>query len=470
MGYAAYFIKFFAFFLSVVPFALLLFLPSILCEKECFRIRPVMAVTILAICLIVMAAPFPFFSDNGILNGYLFLASAFCFLVFASLVRISATEKTTSLYTAFMFKSTQSILVLTIECAKDLSNVTDLEAVSPITAGIDAVHVGLMLVTDLLLLPLAVLFAVRIMRPCLQYLKPAVLWLDMGMTLLFNVVMLLTGFFFVGVVLSVGGSMWILALCVLPLAAGQCLVVLFTFKTSLSMAREIETAMEMKLVRENAKTIQRELERSRIVFHDLRQLLRQLHTISGQDSEQLKPYIEKITELAQHSNIFFCENKCLNSLFQYYTGFAASKQIPISISAAVGEVCISDADLSILISNAMENAVTGAEEYQQQTGQSPMIAVAAGIVKNRLAFQVDNSCASVRYAPFISERERSCFLSAEAFLSSHEGGGHGLQRMQYLARNYQGNAHFRFDSEKRLWTTRINLSVRRDETYEDRYL
>ena len=465
-----FFIKFSDFCLSVSPFALLLFLPPFLYGKERFRISPVTAVTVLAVCLIAAAAWFPFFSEESILNGYLFLASVCCFLAYVSIVRVRAMESVCCLYMAIMFKSIQSILTLTIECAKDLSQAPDLEAVSPLAVRIDAAHVGLMFVTDLILLPLAVLFALRVMRPCLQYLKPAAIWLDMGITILFYAVMLLTGFFFVGVVLSVGGSLWVLALCVSLLAAVQCLVVFVAFNTSLSRVRESETAIGMELMRNNSKNIQRELERTREVYHDLRQLLRQLGTISGEDSEWLKPYIEKIAELAHCSNIFFCENKCLNGLFQYYTGLAASKQIPISVSAAVGEVSISDADLTILIANALENAITGAEEYRQQTGQEPMVAVVAGIVKNCLAFQIDNSCASVRCAPHIPDREQSGFLPAESFLSTHEGGGHGLRRMQFLAEKYQGNAHFRFDREKKLWTTRINLSVRRDEAYEDRNL
>lgn len=133
----------------------------------------------------------------------------------------------------------------------------------------------------------------------------------------------------------------------------------------------------------------------------------------------------------------------------------------MSLSADCGAVCVEDTDLTLLAANVLENAIRSAEDYQRQTGRAPSIAVIVGIVNNYLMMQVVNSCLSVRYAPWVSDAEKSRFLPVDAYESIHEGGGRGLKRVQIIVDKYQGRANYQFDAEKSQWTTRVSLMLRK---------
>ena len=442
----------------MVPYVLLLYLPHLLRAEERFRVRPALVKAVLAAFLAASAALYPFYPGHMLRNPCEAAVKVLCLLFFAAVIRGGAMEKIVMFFTAEAFSAAQLFILMITDSARTLMETQDPVWTDPVFFHTPA-NVGVLFLADAALFPLAVLIALRIVWPCIQYASPGSLWLDMGVIFVLDVVLLPVGFFLEAACVSVGGGMWAVLACAAVIVAAHGLLVYLVFLTTLTRAREQENRIQMELMRDNSRYIQRELERSRVVYHDLRQLLRQLYAVSGDKSEELRPYIERITDLAGHTDLFFCENKCLNALFQYYTGLAQSRDIPISISAEVGELSVNDADLSVLFSNAMENAVTGAEEFRQQTGQEPKITVVAGVVKNRLACQMDNSCAAVRYARNVPGRDHDSLLTADAFLSVHEHGGHGLRRMQFLASKYRGQAYFRFDERQRLWTTRIQLTI-----------
>ena len=120
---------------------------------------------------------------------------------------------------------------------------------------------------------------------------------------------------------------------------------------------------------------------------------------------------------------------------------------------------VEDTDLTILVSNIMENAIEGADIYRKKTGRNAEISIVAGIVKNYLALQVSNPCESVLYAPGVAEHEKGGYLGAERFLSIHENGGYGLKRISVIAGKYGGMAEFMFDEKKEVWTSRISIPL-----------
>ncbi|MBR1522885.1 MAG: GHKL domain-containing protein, partial [Lachnospiraceae bacterium] len=140
--------------------------------------------------------------------------------------------------------------------------------------------------------------------------------------------------------------------------------------------------------------------------------------------------------------------------------------------ANCGKLPFDDVDLTILISNAMENAVRSALEYRGQTADegaaiygeqasdgdtSDSIRFTAGVIANEFAVQIENPCAFASISHRYNKTPGS-FLPADAFVST-TGGGIGLRRIEDVTKTYDGGASFCFDSAKHIFITRMTLSM-----------
>lgn len=237
----------------------------------------------------------------------------------------------------------------------------------------------------------------------------------------------------------------------------------FYFSSAIHSAKDAENRLETELLRENSKTLMQEIERSRDIFHDLRHLLIHLSNLPESEiTSELRMQIEKVVKLTHNTDFFFCENNCLNTLFQYYSGYANEMNVPINISVVCGQLPIENSDLTLLIGNALENAIISAKEYLDsvsngvlpQDKEAGNIKVIGKIIEHNLAIQITNPCLFVRYKNPAFENAGG-FLPASAFLSVHEDGGRGLFRIDIITKKYSGEASFHYDREKCLFTTRI---------------
>lgn len=442
--------------LVLFPLALLLFIPY---EKERWRVRP-LVVYLLFAALGVASAIYPLFASGSL---YLALIMLALILAFYLLIRDSFTRKCATLFIAVFCLKAQSVLAIGYAATRDI--------VSGAEAEYDLIFNGgsilMFLLAAAALVPLIAVFERRILRPYLRTVSRRVMWLEILLLTIADLVFYLLAFFFVGFFIGIasetnGVPVW----CVIPgiyLFVFALFAVYFvTFRTTLLRSREVEDRLQTELLRENSANLQRAMEHSHEINHDLRQLLRQLNTMSERSGfSDLEPYIEKIVSLTEHTDTVFCENQCLNALFQYYAGYANEKHIPLNISAICGEVSVKDTDLTLLLANALENAINGAGEYRSQTGKDPEVSAIVGIIKHRLLIQITNNCAAVKYNPEVSENDRHTLLPADAFLSTHENGGYGLKRIDMISDKYQGTARFQFDETKSLWTTRIAIPIRK---------
>ena len=442
--------------LVLFPLALLLFIPY---EKERWRVRP-LVVYLLFAALGVASAIYPLFASGSL---YLALIMLALILAFYLLIRDSFTRKCATLFIAVFCLKAQSVLAIGYAATRDI--------VSGAEAEYDLIFNGgsilMFLLAAAALVPLIAVFERRILRPYLRTVSRRVMWLEILLLTIADLVFYLLAFFFVGFFIGIasetnGVPVW----CVIPgiyLFVFALFAVYFvTFRTTLLRSREVEDRLQTELLRENSANLQRAMEHSHEINHDLRQLLRQLNTMSERSGfSDLEPYIEKIVSLTEHTDTVFCENQCLNALFQYYAGYANEKHIPLNISAICGEVSVKDTDLTLLLANALENAINGAGEYRSQTGKDPEVSAIVGIIKHRLLIQITNNCAAVKYNPEVPENDRHTLLPADAFLSTHENGGYGLKRIDMISDKYQGTARFQFDETKSLWTTRIAIPIRK---------
>lgn len=109
--------------------------------------------------------------------------------------------------------------------------------------------------------------------------------------------------------------------------------------------------------------------------------------------------------------------------------YAVAQYMTVSIACTVkaecGKLPLSPVDLTVILANALENAVRAAGETN-----APWLDVKIGVVGGSLAVEVENSCAGVKFARGAHGEK---FLPASAFLSGREGGGMGLKSIAAAA-------------------------------------
>ena len=244
-------------------------------------------------------------------------------------------------------------------------------------------------------------------------------------------------------------------------------LLIFTFYSKISLsvskARNREQAVELALMRQNYTYIEENIQQQKRALHDTRQLLRNISGIAkNEPKETLLKYIDEAMDHTVVSDTRFCLNPCINGLLAYYAGLAETQGIGFSVRAVCSELPFSDSDLTILLGNALDNAVRSAAEFgEANPGAHPEIHFLADTVKDQFAIQIENPCVSVSYAkPFLqgNRTEGVNWFPAEAFLSTHRG-GYGLRRMELITGKYHGYAGFSYNPVEQVFTTRLMLPL-----------
>ena len=129
--------------------------------------------------------------------------------------------------------------------------------------------------------------------------------------------------------------------------------------------------------------------------------------------------------------------------------------IDCRVQADCGELPVSAADLTVLLGNAMENAVNACLKLPEDGNR--WIDVKVGVIRSSLVIEIRNPCQGV----YFSERyqRRQGFLPAAAFLSERKEGGFGLRSLSHTAKKYDGEAVFRYDDGEKSFTARIRLNL-----------
>ena len=90
--------------------------------------------------------------------------------------------------------------------------------------------------------------------------------------------------------------------------------------------------------------------------------------------------------------ITFCENEAANLIFSAFAGRMKEHDIAISIKAQIPRnIHISESDLCVLLSNALENALHACGKLQEK-GNTGVMEVNAYQKGKKLFFQFINSC------------------------------------------------------------------------------
>ena len=182
-----------------------------------------------------------------------------------------------------------------------------------------------------------------------------------------------------------------------------CCVAYLVFVLHISAAERARSQLEQVQDTLNIQIAQavREIEALResqqkvkVYRHDLRHHMQYLSSCIGNGKiQQAQVYIQEIcSEIEADKVTVFCENEAANLIFSAFVRRADNQGIPIKIEAVLSCVVpISESDLCVLLSNALENALHSCQKRKEK-GLPAAIEVSAYEKKGKLFLQMINSC------------------------------------------------------------------------------
>lgn len=149
----------------------------------------------------------------------------------------------------------------------------------------------------------------------------------------------------------------------------------------------VQAVREIELLRESQQ-------QASTYRHDLRHHMQYLLTcIENGQPEHAQEYIHGIySEIEAKKVTVFCENEAANLIFSAFAGRAEEQNIPLKIRAAIPRIIpVSESDLCVLLSNALENALHACQKLKAK-GFPGGIEVSAYEKNGKLFLQISNSC------------------------------------------------------------------------------
>ena len=461
MSIVLYLRCFCGFALQLVPCALLLLVPF---RQEAFAKGKRRAYAWLAALALGFSLCYPLSvwwnmgqAANGNLDDNLFMLAAIASVtaLYARMTRVNLLRKFSALFIVISYAAVQFFL------ANMLMDFLPLKKQDMIYN--DATLVAYLIVTAVLL-PLVALFMRTKLKNYLEILQhTGHSRLELGFLAVVLVLYLVLNALYSALWIQLRDTLQLSFVYFIPFSLFLSVLLIFTFYFTINLsvfkAKSAEQAMELALMRQNYTHIEENIGQQKRALHDTRQLLRNISTLAKDGTrEDLLKYIDEAMEYTTVSDTRFCANPCVNGLLNYYAGLAEAQGVGFSARAVCNRLPFSDADMTILLGNALDNALHAASEFgEAQPDPKPEIRFAADTINDQFAIKIENPCLSVTWAEGFP-RSNQDWLPAEAFVSTH-GGGYGLRRMEMITGKYDGHAWFSFDAENRVFVTRLMLPV-----------
>lgn len=143
-------------------------------------------------------------------------------------------------------------------------------------------------------------------------------------------------------------------------------------------------------------TLRESQEKTKEYRHDMRHHMQYISScIENQKLEHAQQYIQKIcSEIEANKVIVFCENEAANLIFSAFAGRAKEQNTAMIVKAQIPKkIHVSESDLCVLLSNALENALHACQNMRER-GMESGIEVVAFEKNNKLFLQFINSCDS----------------------------------------------------------------------------
>lgn len=227
------------------------------------------------------------------------------------------------------------------------------------------------------------------------------------------------------------------------------------FWESIRRKRESEHHKLLAIQQMQYDNMTHEMEEVRRMRHDMKHHLNLFSELIREGNKaELMAYLSEMTTRVDHNeNTVYCHNAIVNGLLQYYISIAENENIHCEVQADCNDMDISHIDLIVVLGNIMENAMQACRETEGHR----WIRMEIGIIGGALVMQVTNPYREISLSKLPGLAEE--FLPASAFLSTHAGGGYGLQSVAYIAEKYGGSARFRCDDKAKIFTTRIRMNL-----------
>ncbi len=147
--------------------------------------------------------------------------------------------------------------------------------------------------------------------------------------------------------------------------------------------RDLET-LELQLLEErimDARRARHDMRHHMIIMEDC---------LNEGDYDRLKAYISQFTETVPDNEAFqFCKHRAINVLLLYYGRQASDNHIDFQVDLSIAdEMSVSDADISVLLGNLLENALHACKDANLS---SKKIIIRGTGTKDALFFTIDNS-------------------------------------------------------------------------------
>lgn len=160
-------------------------------------------------------------------------------------------------------------------------------------------------------------------------------------------------------------------------------------RSQLELSQESLNLQISQAVRE-IKTLRESQQKTKEHRHDLRHHMQYLAScIENGHLEHAKEYIQGIcSEIETNKVVRYCENEEANLILSAFEGRAKEYHISMKIKAQIPKnIHVSESDLCVLLSNALENAVNACKNLEKKN-----IDVLAFKKNQKLCLQIKNTC------------------------------------------------------------------------------
>lgn len=235
-------------------------------------------------------------------------------------------------------------------------------------------------------------------------------------------------------------SIWMLCLM-----AADVLSYVIYFGCLILEKEKSEMKSQLSSYRKQYKWLNERIEKEKKRRHNLRHHLRTMDTLAQNGQvESLQEYIARYLEEVREVELQkLSGNPVVDEVMSYYVVQAREKQIDLTCSMKIREnLALNLADMTVLLGNAMENALYGCETCEEKARK---IRVMIRQFRKNLLIKVENRIPSGEYES----------------LGANVRKGYGLESIDMIARKYQGSMDAVREEDK--FVLRVILNILGEE-------
>lgn len=232
-------------------------------------------------------------------------------------------------------------------------------------------------------------------------------------------------------------SIWMLCLM-----AADVLSYVIYFGCLILEKEKSEMKSQLSSYRQQYKWLNERIEKEKKRRHNLRHHLRTMDTLAQNGQvESLQEYIARYLEEVREVELQkLSGNPVVDEVMSYYVVQAREKQIDLSCSMKIREnLALNLADMTVLLGNAMENALYGCETCEEKARK---IRVMIRQFRKNLLIKIENRIPSGEYES----------------LGANVRKGYGLESIDMIARKYQGSMDAVREEDKFVLRVILNIS------------